>query len=54
MIKSINGATFRRMILSGAKLLNANKEYVDSLNVFPGSGWRHRNKYVADNGVGGA
>ena len=35
MIKSINGATFRRMILSGAKLLNANKEYVDSLNVFP-------------------
>lgn len=35
MIKTINGATFRRMILSGSKLLSANKDYVDSLNVFP-------------------
>ena len=35
MIKSINGATFRRMVLSGSKMLSANKEYVDSLNVFP-------------------
>lgn len=35
MIKSINGATFRRMVLSGSKLLSANKDYVDSLNVFP-------------------
>ncbi|MDD7158093.1 MAG: DAK2 domain-containing protein [Firmicutes bacterium] len=35
MIKSVNGATFRRMILSGSKTLSANKDYVDSLNVFP-------------------
>jgi DAK2 domain fusion protein yloV len=35
MIKSVNGATFRRMVLSGSKTLSANKDYVDSLNVFP-------------------
>lgn len=35
MIKTVNGAMFRKMILSGASLLNANKDYVDSLNVFP-------------------
>lgn len=35
MQKSINGATFRKMILNGAKLLESNKEHVDSLNVFP-------------------
>lgn len=35
MQKSINGATLRKMILNGAKLLDSNKEYVDSLNVFP-------------------
>lgn len=41
MIKSVNGATFRRMVLSGSKTLSANKDYVDSLNVFP-SGRRYR------------
>ncbi len=35
MLKTINGATFRKMILSGSNLLSANKDYVDSLNVFP-------------------
>ena len=35
MQKSINGAMFRKMILNGAKLLDINKQHVDSLNVFP-------------------
>lgn len=35
MQKSINGAVLRKMILNGAKLLDSNKEHVDSLNVFP-------------------
>lgn len=35
MIKTINGQTFRKMILAGAGLLEQNKKYVDSLNVFP-------------------
>lgn len=35
MLKNINGATFRKMILAGASLLEENKKYVDSLNVFP-------------------
>ena len=35
MQKVINGATFRKMILSAATLLEENRKYVDSLNVFP-------------------
>lgn len=35
MQKSINGLTFRKMVLAGVSLLEQNKEYVDSLNVFP-------------------
>lgn len=35
MQKSINGALLRKMFLNGAKLLDVNKAYVDSLNVFP-------------------
>jgi DAK2 domain fusion protein YloV len=35
MQKHINGANFRKMILAGASLLEENKEYVNSLNVFP-------------------
>lgn len=35
MIKSINGATLRKMFVAGAGLLEQNKKYVDSLNVFP-------------------
>jgi uncharacterized protein len=35
MQKNINGATFRKMILAGSALLDQNKEYVNSLNVFP-------------------
>ncbi len=34
-IKSINGVMLRKMILNGAKLLDSNKQHVDSLNVFP-------------------
>ncbi len=35
MQKAINGTTFRKMVLAGVSLLEQNKEYVDSLNVFP-------------------
>lgn len=35
MQKSINGATFRKMVLNGASLLDANKAHVNELNVFP-------------------
>ena len=35
MQKTINGATFRKMIIAGASLLEQNKDYIDSLNVFP-------------------
>ena len=35
MQKTITGATFRKMILAGVSLLEQNKDYVDSLNVFP-------------------
>lgn len=35
MQKSINGANFRKMVLAGVSLLEQNKEYIDSLNVFP-------------------
>ena len=35
MIKTINGASFRKMIVAGAGLLEQNKKYVDQLNVFP-------------------
>lgn len=35
MLKSINGTTFRKMLNAGAKVLNDNKKFVDSLNVFP-------------------
>ena len=34
-VKSINGVMLRKMILNGAKLLDSNKQHVDSLNVFP-------------------
>jgi len=33
--KTINGAMFRKMILAAANLLEENRAYVDSLNVFP-------------------
>lgn len=35
MPKSIRGTEFRKMILSGAKVLEINRSKVDSLNVFP-------------------
>lgn len=35
MGKNITGAQFRKMVISGANYLEENKEYVDSLNVFP-------------------
>ena len=34
-LKTINGAALRKMILNGAKLLDNNKQHVDSLNGFP-------------------
>ena len=35
MGKIVTGAMFRKMVISGANYLENNKEYVDSLNVFP-------------------
>ncbi len=35
MQKTINGAMFRKMILAASNLLDENRKYVDSLNVFP-------------------
>lgn len=35
MGKIVTGAMLRKMIISGANYLDSNKEYVDSLNVFP-------------------
>ncbi len=35
MDKSITGALLRKMVISGANYLEENKEYVNSLNVFP-------------------
>ncbi len=35
MVKSINGVMLKSMVLNAAKLLEVNKDYVDSLNVFP-------------------
>lgn len=35
MQTTINGAMFRKMIVSASKLLDENRKYVDSLNVFP-------------------
>ena len=35
MQKNINGIMLRKMMLAGASLLEENKSYVDSLNVFP-------------------
>ncbi len=35
MPKSINGATFTKMVIGASKLLDANKNKIDALNVFP-------------------
>lgn len=35
MLKSINATSFRKMISSGVKLLDVNKQHIDALNVFP-------------------
>jgi len=35
MQKTINSTMFRKMIIASAKILDDNKSYVDSLNVFP-------------------
>ncbi len=35
MAKTITGAQLRKMVISGANYLDENKDYVDSLNVFP-------------------
>ena len=35
MQKTINGAMFRKMVIAAANLLEENRAYVDSLNVFP-------------------
>lgn len=35
MQKTINSTLFRKMIIAGAKVLEINKKFVDSLNVFP-------------------
>ena len=35
MQKNINGATFSKMVIAAAKLLEVNREQIDTLNVFP-------------------
>ena len=35
MQKTINSTEFRKMILSGARMLEINRAKVDALNVFP-------------------
>ena len=35
MQKNINGATFAKMVIAAAKLLEVNREQIDTLNVFP-------------------
>ena len=35
MQKTINSTMFRKMIIASAKILDDNKAFVDSLNVFP-------------------
>ena len=35
MQKTINSTMFRKMIIASAKILDDNKSFVDSLNVFP-------------------
>lgn len=35
MQKNINGATFAKMVISASKLLDVNREQIDTLNVFP-------------------
>ena len=35
MLKTINSTMFRKMIIASAKILDDNKGFVDSLNVFP-------------------
>ncbi len=35
MLKKIDGALLKQMLVSGSNRLNENREYVDSLNVFP-------------------
>lgn len=35
MQKTINGATFRKMVVIANKVLESNQKYIDSLNVFP-------------------
>ena len=35
MLKSINSTIFRKMMIASAKVLEDNKKFVDSLNVFP-------------------
>ncbi len=35
MIKTISGAMFRKMVLTASSVLDENRKYIDSLNVFP-------------------
>ena len=35
MQKNINGATFAKMVIAASKLLEVNREHIDTLNVFP-------------------
>ena len=50
-VSTINAAVFAKMFLAGAKNLEAKKEWINELNVFPCTGWRYRNQYVYDNYV---
>ena len=47
--KTIDARILSRMFLAGAKNLEAKKEWINELNVFPCTGWRYRNQYDNDN-----
>ncbi|MFQ9798371.1 MAG: hypothetical protein ACLR23_04940 [Clostridia bacterium] len=47
MLKSIQVAKFRQMIIAGANRLEEHKHSVDELNVFRCQ-WRHRVEHVAN------
>ncbi len=46
--KTINAELLAKMFLAGAANLEAKKEFINELNVFPCTGWRYRNEYDFD------
>lgn len=49
--KTIDGVLLRDMVVTGAALLEKNREAVDALNVFPVPGRRYGHQYEPDHGL---